>query len=116
MAQTFYSQILHTWNWDAVREEAENNPQEDSPCHDFDLLGYCYLGSVFSVMPSGKYYTAWACSNATEREAERDERYMEALEKVARKYGGWIEPGEGDPCDLFFVCHVDKEEEETEDE
>lgn len=115
MAQTFYSQILHDWNWDAVKEEAENNPSE-SMWDKGEYFGYCYLGSVFCIMPSGKYYTPFACSNVTEREAERDERYMEALEKVANKYGGWIESGEGDPCDLFFVCHVDKEEECTKDE
>lgn len=78
-----------------------------------------YLGTVFAIMPSGKYYMPWACSNVDpcprcegkgcdfcdhsgSREAHEDECFMDALEKEAGKYNCWVESGEGDPCDLFL--------------
>jgi hypothetical protein len=61
-----------------------------------------YLGSVMSLMPSGKYYTAWANSNVTEKEAERDERERERMESAANEVGAWLESGEGDPTDIFL--------------
>lgn len=51
------------FNLDAIRAElAEADPQESM--HDEDVLEkWVYLGTVFSLMPSGKFYTPWACSN-----------------------------------------------------
>ncbi len=100
MGATFYSQVLQSFDWAAVKAEAEADGMYDAEAD--SIIGRCYLGTVFSVMPSGKYYTPFACSNVTGAEADRDERYGIALEKAADKYGGWIESGEGDPCDMFF--------------
>jgi hypothetical protein len=60
-----------------------------------------YLGSCFSIMPSGKYYMPWACSNVTEAEALQDELYSEALDQVAEEYDMFVFGGEGDPTDIF---------------
>ena len=113
MAATYYSRILNGFYWENIVRTAKAEPQED-----FDnpgtMKGYCFLGTVFSIMPSGKFYTPWT-TNQTRQDEIKDEAYMEALERAAEKYGGWIESGEGDPCDLFFVMSIETEKE-TEEE
>jgi hypothetical protein len=98
MAQTYYSQILN-WDWKYIVNNAE--PGLD---YDGNKIKSTYLGSVFNIMPSGKYYMPWS-SNVTEAEAQKDSRFLEALEKVASKFGGWIESGEGNPTDMYFVTN-----------
>ena len=51
------------FNLDALRDEfAETEMQESM--YDEDIREkWVYLGTVFSMMPSGKFYTPWACSN-----------------------------------------------------
>ena len=88
------------FDWSAVKAEALRNPHYDPDVED-DICAV-FLGTVFALTPSGKYYMPWACSNVTEDEAAEDEAWFEALEKVAGEYEGWIESGEGAPCDLFF--------------
>lgn len=65
-----------------------------------------YLGTVFALLPSGKYYTPFACSNITEKEAMQDEIWYQEAQKEADKHNCWLENGEGDPCDLFLVRSV----------
>lgn len=103
------------YDWKAIAADARGNlePDNDNPG---SLRGACYLGTVFSIMPSGKFYMPWACSNVTESEAERDEIYMEVLENFAAKYDLSIESGEGDPCDLFAVYYADDPNEDDENE
>lgn len=79
-----------------------------------------FLGTVFSLCPSGKYYMPFACSNVEpcnhchgegcdfcgwqgSREAYEDTLFYEYLESYAGKIGAWVENGEGDPCDIFLV-------------
>lgn len=64
-----------------------------------------YLGSVMSLMPSGKYYTPWANSNVTESEALKDEKERERMENAASSLDAWLESGEGDPTDVFLCWH-----------
>lgn len=98
-----------------------------------DKLEAIYLGSVFSIYPSGKYYTPWAnsnvevcnrckgkgcdfCGHLGSREAFEDELMNDYLEEYSSKYNCWIEAGEGDPCDIFLVRLVkDNSEEENND-
>lgn len=87
-------------------ESAEIN--ED---YDDNRIQSVFLGTVFALMPSGKYYTPWANGNVTEEEAETDELFTDALEAAAEKRGAWIESGEGDPCDLFLCRHAQEESE-----
>lgn len=128
MAATFYAQILREWDWEAIVHDIDAAIEEmvghvkrgyldalveiGHASASYDpyeryVEGAAFIGSVFSVMPSGKYWTFWARSNVTDAEAERDSRYMEALEKVAGKFGLAVMSGEGDPCDLM----VSKSEE-----
>ena len=62
-----------------------------------------YLGTVFDCLPSGKYYTSWACSNVTEEELEQDELWFEQAQEELEQIGCFLENGEGDPCDLSIV-------------
>ncbi len=81
---------------------AVNDPENQYDDEDGNLVGSVFLGTVFALYPSGKYYTPWACSNVTEDEADADAEYAELLEAEADAAGGWVESGEGDPCDIFF--------------
>lgn len=95
-----------------------------------DSVKSVFLGTVFGIMPSGKYYMPFACSNVDScprckgegqtkslkhctycdgmgnREAYEDSLMADYLEYYANKQNGWIESGDGDPCDLF-VCWND---------
>ena len=95
--------------------------------NDDQLLGWHFLGSVFSLTPSGKYYTPWAngnvedcprckgkgstangkecswCGGIGSREAFLDELWTEEVERLAGKYSLSLSSGEGDPTDLFLV-------------
>lgn len=51
------------------------------------------------------------CEGLGSDEALEDEVFGHALDEVAEAHGGSVSGGEGDPVDLFFVCHVDREEE-----
>ena len=54
-------------NWDVVRTEL--NSQEWCKVENDRLERSIFLGSVFSLMPSGKYYMPWACGNVEACEA-----------------------------------------------
>ena len=81
----------------------------------------CYVGSVFSIYPSGKYYLPFACSNVDECsycnhfkdvchvcnghgsiDAKLDMWFNEIVDEVENY---WMEGGEGDPTDIF-VCKM----------
>jgi len=87
-------------NIEAVRTEldkAEWEPTEDGD----GRTRRVFLGTVFALKPSGKYYTSFACSNVTEEEARQDEDWTEKTEAALEGIGASLEHGEGDPCDLF---------------
>lgn len=73
-----------------------------------------YIGSVMSVFPSGKYYTAWT-TNQTNRDVLQDGCFRTAFEKVLSEHNMWLENGEGDPTDLFICKSEDEESEESEE-
>jgi hypothetical protein len=68
-----------------------------------ELVRRIYLGSVFSLYPSGKYYAAFTNSNVSEEEAEKDELWFASAEAELMEIGAFLEHGEGDPADLFVV-------------
>jgi hypothetical protein len=110
-----YIDEITDWNWDEIREEALQCIEENEMG---DQEGRMFLGTVFHLMPSGKYYQPFACSNVEaceeckgdgcdhcggigSREAYLDSLYQEALEAVAEANGMFVTSGEGDPCDVF---------------
>lgn len=53
--------------------------------------GMIWLGSVYGLSPSGKYYTFWASDNVDHVEAARDQAFFDALENVTEKYNMFVE-------------------------
>ncbi len=112
MAATYKSQIMHRWDWKAIVRHTEVDAIDHiasafacgpcvEGCDDDGHVGSCYLGSVMSIYPSGKFYMPWT-TNQTAKDVERDSAFGEALDAVASANGGWVESGEGDPTDLYF--------------
>lgn len=67
-----------------------------------------FLGTVFNLVPSGKYYTPWANSNVTAEEAEGDTDWWTELWEQAASYGLFITSGDGDPCDIMVGKFVEE--------
>jgi len=89
---------------------ALNEADEQEDC-DGDIVVRVYLGTVFSLTPSGKYYTSFANSNVTKKEAELDEEWYDQAENELDHIGAYLIPGDTDPCDLFaemFVWEADE--------
>jgi hypothetical protein len=105
MARTYRAQIMG-WDWSGIVTATQIASKGDrfcsEGCDDGGHVGSYYLGSVLSLTPSGKFYMPWT-TNQTADDVERDARWYAALEAVATKMGGWIENGEGDPTDLYFL-------------
>jgi hypothetical protein len=96
--------------WAAVVEQARAEEPQESP-GDVWKARYVFLGSVFALYPSGKYWVyPIAHSNVNILEMVRDTLFTERLQGEAEKHGGWIESGEGDPCDVFAVFPEKMEE------
>lgn len=72
------------------------------PEDDFNYIAQ-FVGTVFNIMPSGKYYTPYANSNVSWLEAAKDHCFTSGLDSTLDDNDYWIQSGEGDPCDLF-VC------------
>ena len=111
-----YIDEISSWDWQEIKQNAIDNCENPYEDDSSQLKGSCYLGTVFSIMPSGKFYMPWACSNVTENEAEQDEIFMDRLESIASIYDLSIESGEGDPCDLFAVVYLDNPDPDTNDD
>lgn len=71
------------------------------------IAGYYCIGSVFSVMPSQKYWTLWAGGNINRKEAIQDTAFIDALEHEAESRDMWIENDENDPTLLNIWMWVD---------
>ena len=106
----FYKKhIEQSIDWKQVANDCE---VEDKRVEEGTITGFSFLGSVFTISPSGKYWTFWACSNVDQREMIKDTAFMEALELVAADHGYWIESGEGDACDLFMCKYMGDDNED----
>ncbi len=105
-------ELENLFDWPSLVEDCQNNTEED---YFGEMIGRSFIGTVFGLSPSGKFYTPWAASNVSEQEALLDELWYEALELVAHRHDLGVESGEGDPCDLF-VFKVFEKVEEGDDE
>jgi len=111
MAATYKAQIRARWDWerivkatydDAFGLGGNDNHACAEGCDSDGHVGSAYLGSVMANAPSGKYYMPWT-TNQTADDVDRDSRWYAALDEVAVRFSGWIESGEGDPTDLYFM-------------
>lgn len=94
-----YLEEIREWDWDGIQADALENE------------GQVWLGSIYSLTPSGKFYTAWVTGDLTEKEADMDEMWWDALETVAEEYGMSVSSGEYEPDHVYAFTDV----EETED-
>jgi hypothetical protein len=53
-----YKRAIRGWDWARLGAKALA-AADDDPSGE----GYVFLGTVFGIMPSGKYYMPWACGN-----------------------------------------------------
>jgi hypothetical protein len=60
-----YIAEIAAWDWDTIVRQAEESLAErrDEEGDSDDLWGGAFLGTVFALSPSGKYYTPWAAGN-----------------------------------------------------
>lgn len=68
-----------------------------------------YLATAFQY-----YKTCTACGGCGSIEAYRDSVFYGVLDEIAEERGGWIQGGEGDPCDIMFCMNVENEGEEED--
>ena len=62
-----------------------------------------YVGTVMGITPSGKYYTAFANSNVSGKEAAIDQYFWELVDEALEEKGYWHEAGEGCSTDIY-IC------------
>lgn len=105
MPATFYAQNLAALK----RLQPSNFTTQEQ--YDGDPYESVYLGTVFALDPCGRYHHAILSPNGL---SSRCAAYWEALDKAADRLGGWIESGEGDPCNIYF-CRALPEVEESDE-
>lgn len=85
-------------------------------CEDWELASNgmvkrgIYLGSMFSITPSGKFYTPWTNSNVSVKEAAIDELWQEFMEENLRTHNLSLEYGEADNTDMFLYRYYNIED------
>ena len=103
LTRRYTAEVKGCFDWSFIKRDAESNPQQPEGAD--EEYGCHYLGTVFGIMPSGKFYMPWT-SNQTRSDEVKDSCYWDALNAIAGEHGCWVENGEGDPCDLFIWCHL----------
>lgn len=88
-------------DFEVIRKELEVQKWETYPYCAEQKFRSVYIGTVFSLLPSGKYYTCFANSNVSEEDAQRDEKWYELVDLKLSEFDAYIQHGDGDPCDLF---------------
>lgn len=105
-----YEENIRSWDWAAIKADCLANSEEICGI----LTGYCWLGSVYLLTPSGKVYTFWT-TNQTWRDVVKDSLWWEILEEIADEHGmsiGYPECGDGDGV-YVGLCIGEAEESEA---
>ena len=105
--QQRYLKEIRDWDWPYIAADAKTNAHDPEMREESDeqYIGRTFLGTVFALAPSGKYYMPWT-TNQTAKDEIRDQAFYEALDTVADEHDLWIENGEGDPCDIFACVAI----------
>lgn len=96
-----YTEKIESWDWRGILLDAQENTYEDRG----EILGSVFLGTVFELFPSSKFWNCWANSNVSSEEQLQDIIWQDCLESIASDYGMWICYGD-DPCDIFAECYI----------
>jgi len=114
--ELFYNQGYETGERDAeLFVDTLETDGEVVETYEGEQIKSAYIGTVFELTPSGKYYTPWAHSNAIagynakgeaviEPDVLRDQGWYEGVEDALSRFGAWLQAGDGDPCDLYVCC------------
>jgi len=117
--ELFYNQGYETGEHDAeLFADILETDGEIVETYEGERIKSAYVGTVFTLTPSGKYYTPWAHSNAIagynakgepviEPDVLRDQGWYEGVDDALAEYDAWLQAGEGDPCDLYVCCAMD---------
>lgn len=87
-------------DWTELVKQVEATEPQEGWGWDGEPAKVVFLGTVFDLMPSGKYHTPFACGNVTEEEAIRDVVWYTEMEYTANKHGLFLTSG-SDPCDIM---------------
>lgn len=96
------------FNLDQLKKAFDYADEEED--EDGNIVKRVFLGTVFGLIPSGKYYMPFALGNVTEKEVEADEEWYEQAEQELDKIGAYMISDETDPCDLIAIMLVEEAE------
>lgn len=121
MARTYYSERLHAFDWPRIVADATAAIDEliaagssaeeithgmaTAAWEDGGIASMVYLGRGYRDAPSGSFYAPWSAVPDTMRDA--DERWWDAFNRAAARYGLGLSAGEGDPTDTYAVLYRD---------
>lgn len=107
MYSNYLQDIESGWYWEALKSDALGNVHED---FGGEKVGSVFLGTVFSLYPSGVYHGPFGPLSGDLEGYESDIVWGAALDEVAARYDMFVSSGDG-PCDiLLFVAIVDDEQ------
>jgi len=115
--QDCVDEVTRYWDFDALIADCEDNYQSaikeygQKEVDEWSEYGVgprsVFLGTVFTLCPSGKFYTPFANSNVGYEEYVLDACWYDAMDTVFESHGMYVVSGDGDPCDLFAVVFRD---------
>ena len=109
----YYNKIKRQFDWDEIVSQLKTDESVRFVNDNGDKEAQMFLGTVFALLPSGRYYTAWASSNVSEAEMRADGEWFEALGRVAEEKGLYVTLGENDPCDIMVYLILDDDNDLT---
>lgn len=74
-------------DWSAAREALDEQDYEEN---DGQFERSVFLGTVFALFPSGKYYMPWACSNLASCAACKGTGHMRGKPHKRRVWAKWV--------------------------
>lgn len=80
----YTQQLTEDYDWDKVASECKSNLSWDRDSQYFQ--GLCFLGTLFTITPSGKVYAPWT-SNQTNLDETLDSIWNDALDSVLDSHG-----------------------------
>jgi hypothetical protein len=93
-----YHEKIKTWDWENLFQSCLDDLTRGEGG---SIVGRARLGSVLSILPSGKVYAQWT-TNQNLRDVIRDQAFLQALESVAEDHGFYVEGF----SDNLYVCTV----------
>lgn len=87
--------------WDRIRASLD---QQEWQYNDGQWERQVFIGTVFSLYPSGKYYMPWACSNVDPCPNCRGRGFILGKHQTPRRMKKWQRDKEG--CHLKFQRHA----------